>query len=53
MRGWKPTMKIFKDRMKINRTVAYKLLFKEIQIKCSTTQETADKYFDRVSSSMF
>lgn len=47
MRGWKPTMKMFKDRMKIDRKVAYKLLFKEIQIKCSTTQEIADKYFDK------
>ena len=48
MRGWKPTLKSFSMRLKINRKMAFILFFHEVINKLCITQNASDKHFDKI-----
>lgn len=48
LRGWKPTIKSFFIRLKINCKVAFELFIQEVFIKFCVSQDVADKHFDKI-----
>ncbi len=48
LRGWKPTIKSFFIRLKINTKVAFELFIHEVFIKFCVSQYAADKHFDKI-----